>query len=127
MLFRCNYLALVGGGPRAKYPPNKGKYKKFFNSSTSVLQSILFFAICFCILYIVLVMIWDDLKKRIVIDMEFSSPVKAVKLRRDRIVVALENMVKVYTFTQTPQQLHVFETCSNPRGYFYTYFYIVIS
>ena len=84
MLFRCNILALVGGGRNPRYPPHK-------------------------------VMIWDDHQNRCIGELSFRAEVRAVRLRRDRIVVALDRRVYTYNFADLSLVDHL-ETADNPRG-----------
>lgn len=60
-------------------------------------------------------MIWDDYQNKCLAELEFRSDVRAVKLRRDRIVVVLDNKVYVYNFVDL-KLLHQIETFSNPKG-----------
>eukprot|EP00339_Tiarina_fusa_P015970 CAMPEP_0117043188 /NCGR_PEP_ID=MMETSP0472-20121206/30039_1 /TAXON_ID=693140 ORGANISM="Tiarina fusus, Strain LIS" /NCGR_SAMPLE_ID=MMETSP0472 /ASSEMBLY_ACC=CAM_ASM_000603 /LENGTH=204 /DNA_ID=CAMNT_0004754649 /DNA_START=21 /DNA_END=632 /DNA_ORIENTATION=+ len=86
ILFRCNILALVGGGKNPKYASNK-------------------------------VMIWDDYQSKCIVELECRSEVRAVRLRRDRIVVVMEDQVYVYNFADLQMQvLRQIKTISNPKG-----------
>lgn len=84
MLYRTNFLALVGGGTNPKYPVNK-------------------------------VMLWDDNKVKCIGEMSFRSPIKAVRLRQNRLVVILDNKIFVYNFNDLKLVDHI-ETCPNPKG-----------
>ncbi len=84
MLYRCNLLAIVGGGKTPRYPPNK-------------------------------VMIWDDRQNRCVGELLFKTNVLNIKLRRDRIIVVLQNKVHVHRFKDL-KLLHQINTYNNPKG-----------
>lgn len=105
MLFRCNILALVGGGPEPRYPPHKVRHFAWLKK----LQ--LFFLLWWSLQ----VMIWDDHQNRCIGELSFRSEVRNVKLRRDRVVVVLQNKVYVYNFADLNLLDHL-ETVDNPRG-----------
>ncbi|VDK61170.1 unnamed protein product [Onchocerca ochengi] len=85
MLFRCNYVALVGGGITPAFSTNK-------------------------------VVIWDIINHKEVVQLEMNSDVRAVRLRRDRIVVVLDTSVHIFSFTDQPEKLQVYDSSRNPRG-----------
>lgn len=60
-------------------------------------------------------MIWDDHQSRCIGELSFRSEVRAVRLRRDRIVVVLELRIYVYNFADL-KLLHQIETLSNSKG-----------
>lgn len=61
------------------------------------------------------VMIWDDHQSRCIGELSFRSEVRAVRLRRDRIVVVLELKIYVYNFADL-KLLHQIETSPNRKG-----------
>lgn len=61
------------------------------------------------------VLIWDDHQNRCIGELSFRSEVRAVRLRKDRIVVVLEHKIYVYNFGDL-KLLHQIETIANPRG-----------
>ncbi|NWV76295.1 WIPI4 protein, partial [Dasyornis broadbenti] len=90
MLHRSNLLAIVGGGSHPKFPDAS-------------------------------VLIWDDAregKDKLVLEFSFPKPVLAVRMRHDRLVVALQSRLYVFSFPHRPTKLFEFDTRDNPKGRF---------
>ncbi|KAJ1480899.1 WD40-repeat-containing domain protein [Baffinella frigidus] len=61
------------------------------------------------------VIIWDDKRKKDIGQLSFRHDVKAVRLRRDKVVVVLEYKVLVFNFSDLSQLMEI-DTISNPKG-----------
>lgn len=61
------------------------------------------------------VVLWDDQDARVIAELSFRTPVKAVRLRRDVVVVVCLNKIYVYGFRNLGS-LDSIETTANPRG-----------
>lgn len=61
------------------------------------------------------VILWDDHTMKIVGELSFRSDIKAIKIRRDRIVVVLTKNIYVYQLNNLSLLDHQ-ETVDNPRG-----------
>ncbi|XP_070536657.1 WD repeat domain phosphoinositide-interacting protein 4-like isoform X2 [Ptychodera flava] len=62
------------------------------------------------------VLIWDDLKKKFILEFTFPWPVLGVRLHMQRIVVILLTRIYVYSFPENPTKLFGFDTRENPSG-----------
>jgi len=59
--------------------------------------------------------LWDDLSFKCIGELSFKSPVKAVKLTKDKIVVVLEIRTYIYNFDDL-RLIDAIDTCPNPKG-----------
>lgn len=62
------------------------------------------------------VLVYDDISKKFVLEFTFTTPVKAVRLRWDKLVVALSQQIHVFTFPSPAQRLFTIETRANALG-----------
>jgi WD40 repeat protein len=61
------------------------------------------------------VMLWDDNQTKCIGELSFKTPVKSVKMRKDKIVIVLEARIYVYNFTDL-RLIEAVDTYKNERG-----------
>lgn len=85
MLYKSNIFALVGSDPESKQFPPNK------------------------------VVLWDDLQGKMIAEFEFHANVVAVKMRRDTIMIVVNNKTFIYNFSDL-KLLKNYDTTSNPKG-----------
>ncbi|EER02673.1 conserved hypothetical protein [Perkinsus marinus ATCC 50983] len=85
MLYRCNILALVGGGRNPRFAPHK-------------------------------VILWDDRYPRPLAELSFRTTVKAVRMRRDMIVVAIDSKVGIIALNQSESRAVLATVADQQKG-----------
>lgn len=60
--------------------------------------------------------IWDDMKGKVALEITALSAIRGVQLGRERIVVVLQNSVRVHSFSKPAELLHIYETADNFLG-----------
>lgn len=60
------------------------------------------------------VQLWDDIKLEVVIEIDLQAEeiIKAVRLRRDIIVTAMADRIRIFSFSSSPRSLFRFDTTS---------------
>ena len=60
--------------------------------------------------------IWDDSNKEFVYELSFDSIIRAVRMKRDRLIVVLTHKIYVFSSPVQPEHLQTIETRENIRG-----------
>jgi WD repeat-containing protein 45 len=102
MMGKANILGLVGGGKQPKFAANKVRAA--------------FPVCCYPMTNPVQLILWDDLRSKSVLEISLLTPVRGVQLSKERIVVVLQNSVRIYQFAKTPSLLSSYETAHNYWG-----------
>lgn len=64
------------------------------------------------------VIIWDDHAKKFVLELTFSSSVLAVRMRRDKLIVAEKNQIHCFSMPKNVRKMFSIGTRNNPKGLF---------